>query len=351
MSTLRIRLTSWQDLGQATGAPTSSPGTDLTGRVQCIPSLSGGGVLSDGLHTVASEDITSIECPWSYDLLDPTDAQPSGWGWTIRLSPGPYAGSVIVPLTAELIAATPQVDGVRLIDLSQHVGQSSITAQGGLLSPARGITTMAVDSTSGELSADMTDGTTQAVPGLPSAIEQLVSTPVQQAATQAYTDAQTATDQAGIASAAASSATEQAGIASAAAATVAQQVSTVTNAANSADQDASSAHIDRLAAETSAQTASDRASAAGDSAQMATQQASAASGSAATAQTAATNASTSASQASSSAVDAGASRDTAQTQADRAQAQADRAQAITAAAVWFSPDPDDPAALRIIIPG
>lgn len=336
MSTLRITLDDWRDLG----SPTSTPllGTELTGRVQCIPSLAGGGVI-DGttLRSVATEDVSGVTCPWSYDLLDPTDAQPSGWGWTIRLSPGPYSSGCLVPLTAELIAGTPQADGVRTIDLSQHVGLSSITAQGGLLSPARGITTMAVDSTSGELSADMTDGTTQPVPGLPSAIEALVSEPVQQAAAQAHADAQTATD--------------QAGIASAAAATVAQQVSTVTNAANSADQDASSAHTDRLAADTSAQTASDRASAAGDSAQMATQQASAASGSAATAQTAATNASTSASQASSSAVDAGASRDTAQTQADRAQAQADRAQAITAAAVWFSPDPDDPAALRIIIPG
>lgn len=197
MSILRITLSSWQDLGDQQTATGQSPGTPVAGRILCIPSLTGGAVISAGMHTVSVEDISNVaptpDSPWSWDLVDPTDADPSGWGWTVRLS-APGATTAIAVLSAADIASLPQVDGVRTADLSAFIGRSGISEQGGLVKPGAGVAAMAVDPDTGELASTMTDGTVLPAPGLPAAIDQLVAAPVRADADRAEAAAESLTN-------------------------------------------------------------------------------------------------------------------------------------------------------------
>lgn len=130
MNTLRITLDSLRDLGSPTSSGT--PGTAQTARIYCQSSLGEGGVLADGLHSIPDEIVDVETLPWTYDLVDPTDATPTGWGWTVKIRPED-SPVMVAPLTAETIAALPQVDGVRVARLEKYVGLSDALATGGFV--------------------------------------------------------------------------------------------------------------------------------------------------------------------------------------------------------------------------
>lgn len=159
MSILRVQLGSWQDLGQAQAA--GQPGDALTGRVVMRPSLPAGSAVIDsdsGVHQVDIEHDETATAPWTYDLLDPTDTNPSGWGWVITLSPT-AGGTMTAVLTPDRISALPQVGGIRTADLTHFVGLGTVLPIGGLVAPGLGITAAEVDA-DGHLILTMTDGST-----------------------------------------------------------------------------------------------------------------------------------------------------------------------------------------------
>ncbi len=159
MTILRLTLGSWQDLGQP--AATGQPGDQLTGRVVMRPSLPGGSAVLDsggGVHQVMVERAETVTAPWSWDLLDPTDTDPSGWGWTVSLTPT-GGGTMTAVLDPDRIATLPVVDGVRTANLAQFVGLATVLPVGGLVAPGRGIAGATVDAAD-HLILTMTDGTT-----------------------------------------------------------------------------------------------------------------------------------------------------------------------------------------------
>ena len=137
MSTLTITLSSWQSIGSATVAAGAQPGDALTGTATIVPSLTSGGVLGPGLAVPARETVAIGSLPWSYDLLDPTDANPTGWGYTIYLQATGQA-AVPVVLSAASIAALTQTSGVRTAALESFVGLSNALGTGGLVAVGAG---------------------------------------------------------------------------------------------------------------------------------------------------------------------------------------------------------------------
>jgi len=222
-------------LGSPTGPGT--PGTVQTATIHCQPSVGRGGVLSDGLHSAPNETIYNVTLPWTFDLVDPTDAQPTGWGWTITIKPeaGP---ALVAPLTAAAIAALPQVDGIRTARLEDYVGLSDVLATGGTVTA--GLAGVAADQAAASATAAAASATS-------------ASTSATSAATSA-TAAQTARTGAETAqTAAAGSATA----AQASAATAAGSATTAAGSATAADQSEAAA----LAAQQAAETARDQTNA------------------------------------------------------------------------------------------
>lgn len=122
MSTLRITLAEVRDLGSPSQVG-AVVGRLLSGlHVTITPTTTAASVNSAGLlHSVATEDVQGVDPPWSYDLVDPTDADPSGWGYRVRIAASPSAEPVVADLDAEAIAAITQVDGVRLAPLVNYI--------------------------------------------------------------------------------------------------------------------------------------------------------------------------------------------------------------------------------------
>lgn len=140
MGTLRLTLDSWLDMGSPP-VDGATPGTSLAegGIILMHPSLGAGVALSStSMHMPGTERINDPVLPWAYDVLDPTDAQPTGWGWTATLKTADGHLVAVAPLTAETIAALPQVDGVRVARLEDYVGLSDALGQGGLVTPIPG---------------------------------------------------------------------------------------------------------------------------------------------------------------------------------------------------------------------
>ena len=126
MAILRLTLDSLQDLGDTTTRPTGAPGSQLLPRISLAPSVAEGAVHAEGLHAPLPEDLRVGKLPWSIDLVDPTEADPTGWGWEGKLWPVPHGTQVLAfSVPFPMIADTPQHDGVRTIRIEDCVGLSS----------------------------------------------------------------------------------------------------------------------------------------------------------------------------------------------------------------------------------
>lgn len=143
MSVLRVQVSSWQSAGQTTdgytvgdafpdrvpdvvGAPVQEPGVALTGTVTMRPTA--GGLVADevgALHHLRVERVADVEAPWSFDLLDPTTASPSGWGWVCTIAPL-GATPATITLTAALIRTLTQTGGVRVASLPDLIHSALI---------------------------------------------------------------------------------------------------------------------------------------------------------------------------------------------------------------------------------
>ena len=136
MAILRLTLDSLQDLGDTTTWPTGAPGSQLLPRIWLAPSVAEGAVHAEGLHAPLSEDLRVEKLPWSIDLVDPTEANPTGWGWEGKLRPVPLGAQVLAfSVPFPMIADTSQLDGVRTIRIEDCVGLSSGTVGTPLVRP------------------------------------------------------------------------------------------------------------------------------------------------------------------------------------------------------------------------
>ena len=134
MSILRITLGSLRFLGQpAKAAAGATPGDPVTSaRITCTPAVDGAAVMAAGVHTVTPEVITAATPPWTYDLVDPTDATPTGWGYTITIAPAGGGEPLVASLTAATIAALPATDGVRTARLEDWIQTGTPDSQPGV---------------------------------------------------------------------------------------------------------------------------------------------------------------------------------------------------------------------------
>lgn len=126
MGTLRITIDSLKDAGSTPidGVP---PGDTIGAVIYMVPGITRGMVIDEdgGMHSAPPETVRVSSWPWAHDLTDPTGTRPTDpatttWGWTVTIRPqsGPPA---VADLTAETIAALPQVDGVRTARLEDHI--------------------------------------------------------------------------------------------------------------------------------------------------------------------------------------------------------------------------------------
>lgn len=163
MSILRITLGSLRFLGQpAKAAAGATPGDPVTSsRITCTPAVDGAAVMAAGVHTVTPEVITAATPPWTYDLVDPTDATPTGWGWTITIAPSGGGEPLVASLTAATIAALPATDGVRTARLEDWIQTGTPDFQPGVT-----ITTLKVAAGTSPGQALTLDGTGAVVVGV-----------------------------------------------------------------------------------------------------------------------------------------------------------------------------------------
>jgi len=136
VSTLRVTLDSLADMGSPP-VDGAEPGTALTATIYAVPSVGAGSVLDQagGLHLPDTETV-SVTAPWSYDLTDPTDADPTGWGWTVTIR---GRRDVVAVLTPEHIAATPVVAGVRTMRLEDWTQLGPVLSTGMVTAGAAGV--------------------------------------------------------------------------------------------------------------------------------------------------------------------------------------------------------------------
>lgn len=195
MSILRITLGSLRFLGQpAKAAAGATPGDPVTSaRITCTPAVDGAAVMAAGVHTVTPEVITASAItdttPWTYDLVDPTGATPTGWGWTITIAPAGGGEPLVASLTAATIAALPATDGVRTARLEDWIQTGTPGSQPGVT-----ITTLKVAAGTSPGQALTLDGTGAVVVGVD------VTEGMAAAEKTAQAAAQTATDKASAAS-------------------------------------------------------------------------------------------------------------------------------------------------------
>lgn len=167
MSILRITLGSLRFLGQpAKAAAGATPGDPVTSsRITCTPAVDGAAVMAAGVHTVTPEVITASAItditPWTYDLVDPTDATPTGWGWTITIAPAGGGEPLVASLTAATIAALPATGGVRTARLEDWIQTGTPDSQPGAV-----VTTVRIDASTQPGQALVLDGTGAVVVGV-----------------------------------------------------------------------------------------------------------------------------------------------------------------------------------------